>query len=416
MLSPKSKRININKKHITLEENDSIINNINKNSIIFFWYNNYLQKLYILSKEYYKGIILTIYDIYKNENLNSEINESNNFNIINLREISLDYFKKENKVKFINNLTKSFTFLKYDQQKSIIIFSNHRNNSIVFYSNFTDNYSIILPSFPCSIISISSNEIITGHIDGFIFHWLIIINDKRINLSFIKKANVSNEPVLSISTDIENKIILIGNNKDCSVSIRNISNFELISNICLNTYNNYYNYLIIYQKINRFNYFTYIITYDMEKFNLHCYTVNGIRVCEKLENICNTFFIFLNGNILTYSYSYKGFIVCKGENLNKLLLIKKLDFERDVLYFEFDEEKNIIYYIYQNNNINIIDHLSLTNEDKEEIYKEEYFFEIKNNNKRDIWNDIHDNDIFNDSNYKNITCHSENTQSSSVEI
>jgi hypothetical protein len=154
----------------------------------------------------------------------------------------------------------------------------------------------------------------------------------------------------------------------------------------------------------------------MEKYNLHCYTINGIRVCKHLENICKSFYILNNGNILTYSYSYKGFIVCKGENLNKLLLIKKLDFERDVLYFEFDEEKNIIYYIYQNNNINIIDHLSLTNEDKEEIYKEEYFFEIKNNNKRDIWNDIHDNDIFNDSNYKNITCHSENTQSSSVEI
>jgi len=415
IITTRSRKISIRKKNISLEENELniVIKNINQNPIIFFWYNNLLQKLYILSKVSFKGIILTIYDINLNEN--SEINESKNFSIINLRDITFNYFRCENKVKYIYNLTKSFTFLRYDEQKSIIIFSNHRNNSLVFYSNFTDDYSIILPSFPCSIISLSNEEIITGHIDGFIFHWIIQINGKSINLKFKKKANVSNEPVLSISYNENIKIILVGNNKDCSVSIRNIYNFELISIIYLNTYNNYLNYLIIDQKINRFNYFTYIISFDMEKYDLHCYTVNGIRVCKKLENICKCFFIFNNGNILTYSYSKKGFIVCKGENLNKILFIKKLDFERDVLYFEFVEEKNIIYFIYQNNNATKnIEYLILTNEDMEQIYKEEYFIEIKSNTKKDLCNDIHEDDGLNDINYKSITCHSENTQSSSV--
>ena len=412
MISPKSKRINIRKKNILLEENDSIIKNINKNPIIFFRYNKYFQKLYILSKVSNKGIILAIYDINQNDNSNSEINESNNFIIKNLREITFNYYKNENNEKFINNLSTTFTFLQYDKQKSIIIFSNHRNNSIIFYSNFTDEYSIILPSFPCSIISISNNEIITGHIDGFIFHWLIEIKDKEINLKFIKKSNVSNEPVLSISNDRDNKIILVGNSEDCSVSIRNLSNFELVSIIYLNSFNHYFNYLIIDQKINRFNYFTYIITYDMEKYNLHCYTINGIRVCKHLENICKSFYILNNGNILTYSYYEKGFIIYKGENLNKILFVKKIDL--DIIYFEFDEEKNIIYYIYQSNNsVKNINYLLLTNEDIEQIYKEEYFFEIKknNNNKKDIWNEIHDNESSAETNYRSITSHSEITQS-----
>jgi hypothetical protein len=57
--------------------------------------------------------------------------------------------------------------------------------------------------------------------------------------------------------------------------------------------------------------------------------------------------------------------------------------------------------------------LSLTNEDIEQIYKEEYFFEIKknNNNKKDIWNEIHDNESSAETNYRSITSHSEITQS-----
>ena len=50
----------------------------------------------------------------------------------------------------------------------------------------------------------------------------------------------------------------------------------------------------------------------------------------------------------------------------------------------------------------------------EQIYKEEYFIEIKSNTKKDLCNDIHEDDGLNDINYKSITCNSENTQSSSV--
>ena len=173
--------------------------------------------------------------------------------------------------------------------------------------------------------------------------------------------------------------------------------------------------MIVEQQVNPFNYFVYFISYDSEKFNLHCFTVNGIKICKELENICNTFFIFKNGNILIYSYKEKGFIVCKGEKLNKILFIKKLEIEREVIYFEFDEESNNIYYIYQNNDIQNINYIYLTNEDMELIYKEEYFIETKQDIKKDIWNnDIEDYVNFNDNINKTITSHSEYTQSSSV--
>ena len=95
IITTRSRKISIRKKNISLEENELniVIKNINQNPIIFFWYNNLLQKLYILSKVSFKGIILTIYDINLNEN--SEINESKNFSIINLRDITFNYFRCE---------------------------------------------------------------------------------------------------------------------------------------------------------------------------------------------------------------------------------------------------------------------------------------------------------------------------------
>ncbi len=392
------------------EDNElsSGINKINTNSIIFFSLKIFYKKLYVLSKESNKGIILTI---YKN-NINSiysEIEESKNFSSITIREINLSYFKNMHKKKYIYNLKNCFSIHKYDDETIFLIVSNNRNNSIIFYSNISLEQSFILPSYTSSILSISNKFIVTGHIDGIIIHWSVVLEGKSIKLKYMKKCIVSSEPILSISYDFDNNIIIIRNNKDATVNIRNFDNFELISVIYLNTFNHFFSYLIIEQKVNLFNYFVYIILYASDKFSLHCYTVNGVKICKPLENICNTFYIFKNGNILTYSFKEKGFIVCKGENLHKIVFIKKLEIEREIIYFEFDEENNNIYYLYQNNDIQNINYLYLTNEDIELIYKEDYFMETKQNMKKDIWNNIED---YNDKTLK--TSHSEITQSSSI--
>ena len=410
------KKNSSDKKIFLCEDNEllSVLDKINNKSIIFFFNNNFNKKLYVLSKESIKGITLTIYNNNLNSK-NSENEESKKTTSKKIREINLSYFKNYYKDKYIYNLKNCLSFHKYDEQNLFLITSNHRNNSIIFYSNTIPEHCFILPSYPSSILSISNNNIITGHIDGIIIHWSILLEEKSIKLKYIKKCNVSSEPILSISYYHDNDIILVANNKDSSVNIRNLYNFELISVIYLNTFNYYFRYLIVEQQVNPFNYFVYFISYDSEKFNLHCFTVNGIKICKELENICNTFFIFKNGNILTYSYKEKGFIVCKGEKLNKILFIKKLEIEREVIYFEFDEESNNIYYIYQNNDIQNINYIYLTNEDMELIYKEEYFIETKQDIKKDIWNnDIEDYVNFNDNINKTITSHSEYTQSSSV--
>ena len=410
------KKNSSDKKISLCEDNEllSVLDKINNKSIIFFFNNNFNKKLYVLSKESIKGIILTIYNNNLNSK-NSENEESKKTTSKKIREINLSYFKNYYKDKYIYNLKNCLSFHKYDEQNLFLITSNHRNNSIIFYSNTIPEHCFILPSYPSSILSISNNNIITGHIDGIIIHWSILLEEKSIKLKYIKKCDVSSEPILSISYYHDNDIIIVANNKDSSVNIRNLYNFELISVIYLNTFNYYFRYLIVEQQVNPFNYFVYFISYDSEKFNLHCFTVNGIKICKELENICNTFFIFKNGNILTYSYKEKGFIVCKGEKLNKILFIKKLEIEREVIYFEFDEESNNIYYIYQNNDIQNINYIYLTNEDMELIYKEEYFIETKQDVKKDIWNnDIEDYVNFNDNINKTITSHSEYTQSSSV--
>ena len=47
-----------------------------------------------------------------------------------------------------------------------------------------------------------------------------------------------------------------------------------------------------------------------------------------------------NGNILTYSYTEKSFIFCKGENLNKIIYNKKINIEKEIIYFEFNKIEN----------------------------------------------------------------------------
>ena len=376
---------------------------INKKTIIFLSYCHLNKKLFII-EEKAEGVFLSLF-----ENSNETNLELNEITKINLKGIILDNFQKLNDEKYIYNLRNSLTYLKYDEERDFIIVSNQNNNSIIFHSNNMIDYCFILPSFTCSIISISNNEIITGHFDGIIIHWKLILENKSLKLEMKKKINASNKPILSISYNKDFNIVLTNNNKDCSVCIRKLYNFELISVIYLNTYNNYFRYLIVDQKMNNFNFFIYIIAYYLNKFSLHCYTVNGIKICEKLDNICKSFYIFNNGNILTYSYILKGFIVSKGEDLNDILFIKKLDNEKDIIYFEFDENAKFIYYIYNNNNIQNMNYLCLTNEDMEQIYKEENFFENEQNVHKDIWDDIEEYGSLNDTNYKKIK-----TESSSI--
>ncbi len=386
----KSNLISNNKKLF----NNNFFNIINQESIIFFTFNSYNNNLFILSEnDYINEFLLSIYFNINNNNSMSDYSEKNNYLSIKIRDLTKFHFHSK-KDKIIYNLKNTFTFLKYNETNEFIIFLNKRYSSITFYEFNRKKYNFILPSIPSSVISISNKEIITGHIDGIIIHWLIQSDFKIKQLNFIKKTFVSNQPILSISYNKDYQIILIGNNKDCSINILKLYNFELISVIYLNNLKfKVHNCLIINQKINRFNYFVYIISYQLDKFILHCFTVNGIKICEELNNICNNFYILDNGNILTYSYDKKSFIVCKGENLNKIVHIKKLNMEKEIIYFEFNKDENCIYYIYKENNSRKINYLYLTNNDIIQIYKEENFFECKKEVKKDIWNLSDDDEI-----------------------
>ena len=375
--------------------NNNLFNTINQDSIIFFTFDSYNNNLFIVSEnDYLNGILLTVYFNINNISLNNNSEKNKNFDLsIKITDLSKFNLKNKND-KIIYNLKNTFAYLKYSEKNEFIIFINKKYNSIIFHSIEKKKYNFMVPSIACSVISISNKEIITGHIDGIIIHWLIETVFDKNQLIFKKKTFISNQPILSISYNNDYQIILIGNNKDCSINILKLYNFELISVIYLNNLKlKIHNYLIIDQQINRFNNFVYILSYQLDKFILHCFTVNGIKICEELKNICNNFYILDNGNILTYSYTEKSFIFCKGENLNKIIYNKKINIEKEIIYFEFNKIENCIYYIYKEFNNRKINYLYLTNNDINHIYKEENFFECKKEVKKDIWNISDDEEL-----------------------
>ena len=109
-----------------------------------------------------------------------------------------------------------------------------------------------------------------------------------------------------------------------------------------------------------------------------------------LEDVCGSFHILTNGNIITYHYNEKGFIVLRGECLNKFKVKIDCDITDKIVKFFFVEEEYRIYYTKKKTGTNkfFVDFLQINEESKREIEKQEY------EEKMSIWDDVgYENDI-----------------------
>ena len=263
-------------------------------------------------------------------------------------------FIKVKNVFDFNNTYAYFTTPSKDN--GLYIFTNYYDNSIkCYFENQKQPISFVTSSYVTVIKKINKKEFITGHENGMITHWMIIINDTQTkqSVSLFKKKSVISQrgAVLCINFDIESSVIITGND-DGVVSIRNIHSFQLL-NVIKPQNTKHHQFLIVNTKINKSNGMLYILGYNKHKdtYSLFGYTINGVRF-SVLDNIAGSFQILNNGLIMCYSYGEKMFVVVRGENLTKFKTKIENDIEGRVMRFYFLEEELRIKYLKVRKNVN----------------------------------------------------------------
>ena len=263
-------------------------------------------------------------------------------------------FIKVKNVFDFNNTYAYFTTPSKDN--GLYIFTNYFDNSIkCYFENQKQPVSFVTSSYVTVIKKINKKEFITGHENGMIIHWMIIINDTQTkqSVSLFKKKSVISQrgAVLCINFDVESSVIITGND-DGVVSIRNIHSFQLL-NVIKPQNTKHHQFLIVNTKINKSNGMLYILGYNKHKdtYSLFGYTINGVRF-SVLDNIAGSFQILNNGLIMCYSYGEKMFVVVRGENLTKFKTKIENDVEGRVMRFYFLEDELRIKYLKVRKNVN----------------------------------------------------------------
>ena len=427
-----------NNKSVDIKEINKILDNSIKENILLI--TNFGQTPFKILKSELK--LKKIEEkIQSSKNFNNEllekIKDNNKFLYLCIKENKYFIFIENNNIKYLYD--KKFISLNssnlnldifniYNINNSFInILSNKLNVFIIcnFYDNFLKLYLIdeiennnnknntyennahiyIFPSPVTSIIYIKdenniNNNIITGLFDGKIIHFKIKFLQNNVELKYIKSIFTSNSPIYIIYYNAFYNCIITGDNSDLSVTIRNYETFEFLNSIKIK--NNFYNKIdfiekynkVIDIKINNFNYFLYIITYNeySKKYSLSVYTINGVKVCNSIDNISKSIYHFKNGKIIYFSFNENSFIICKGENIEKIYFQINLDSKLNKIdnkifdYFYIIENEKIfnLCYVYKYNDKNDnkirreIDMIELTDDQINKIYEENKFLEIEN--------------------------------------
>ena len=323
-----------------------------------------------------------------------QLNISNlNLNILKIYNINNSFMNIQ-----LNKVNILFICNFYDNFLKFYFLDENENNNKNTYENNAHIY--IFPSRVTSIIKINENNIISGHFDGKIIHFNINIIQNNVNLKYIKSIITSNSPIYIIYYNLYYNCIITGDDSDLSVTIRNYETFEFLNSIKIKP--NFYNIIdsiekynkVIDIKINNFNLFLYIITYNeyTMRYTLSVYTMNGVKVCNSIDNISKNIYSLTNGKIIYFSFSENSFIICKGENIEKIYFKIKVDCKDNNIdnkifeYFYIIENEKIlnIYYVYKyydkkdNDTRRGMDILKLTDKEINKIYEEDDFFEIEN--------------------------------------
>ena len=293
--------------------------------------------------------ILGIYNTKKKNNNDYEL----------LKEIKLKgllYYDILNKYSFCELNENLFIFCGY-LDKTLKIFFN--KNEIKY----------LLDSYATSIIKINEKEFITGHHDGRITKWELIINNvnNQINFSFKKICSIKSNYNCIKCLEYNYKLNILLSCDNNSIIIRNYYNFEFLTFIKINQNNNNLNSSIISIKVSNYNLIYVLIKIKEDSlYELHCYSLNGTFCC-KIEGNFNEFELTNNGNIIIPDLNNRLIKVLRSYDLF-LIHSKSFPFLSDNKnkFHIYYENSNIIYLCIEENDSTKIKKLQINK--RKEIY------------------------------------------------
>ena len=296
-LHPKKNNIHENREVYQDNSIDEIITIKNKNnSELSYFYKNKINKNIICLL---KNGSLTIYNPKKKNN--------NEYELLNGIKI--------------NGLLNQDTISKFsfcELKEGLYIFCGYSDKSLkIVYNKIKFNY--ILDTFITSIIGINDKECVSGHNDGKLIKWEVKIKNtnNQINYQLIKilsiKSNINSITALEYNEKLN--ILLSGDNK--SIIIRNYYNFEFLSFIDLNQFNNQLNTITSIKISNCNLIYALIKTNEENLYELYCYTLNGTFSCKMKGNFTD-FELTDNGNVIIGDLDNGIIKILRGYDLFKI--------------------------------------------------------------------------------------------------
>ena len=304
----KEKNININNKKVKQKNNNSL----NKVLIDFINQNNFKDLLFIF--DYINNEYLKIIFFFENE-LNIY-----NYNYENEKDSKFIKLKFEEELKIIK--IKPYKNIFIELYNGIFLICRLINKTLLLFSETKKIYI----KWPCIITAIEfySYDKMNTNSNNIINLNKIIIGDEEGNLSLIKIGTEFNDKKKELKINLLDYIhkrhktfysyvngilynkrlnIILSSCNNGFISINNGFSFELLNLIEINNNPN-----ILDFKLSEYD-LLYIYTYD-SKYNLYCYTLNGVKISVlNLKNELNNFFvnnyginiIYQNGEIYEYN-------------------------------------------------------------------------------------------------------------------
>ena len=327
-LAPKKNLINKNLNDYTEKDDEiynlkTIKNNLYSNNVVYFAKNKKNNNIIIL----YKHGLLNIFTPKK-----KYINEYELFYEIRIKGLKL------------KDLIDKYTFCEI--KENIFIFCGFLEKTLKIYEKDKNITNYILDIHTTSIISINEKEFITGHLNGKLIKWELIIDSNNNNKNTYKLKKLleikSNKNAI-FSIEYVQKLNILLSSDNNSILIRCYYDFQFLTYIKIKEDITSINKIIKTKIFNCNLIYVLVMLKENNLHELHCYSLNG-TFYKKINGNFNDFKITKRGDIIINNLNNKELVFYNGCHFDKLFQ-KNFEFINGNVYihsFDF-ENPNILY-------------------------------------------------------------------------
>ena len=279
---------------------------------------------------------------YKNNYNIVYLLQNGNLEIFNLKTKKINKFENILIKDFLNkNILSKFSFCELKEE--LFIFCGFLDKTIkIFYQQFSISY--LLESYVTSIIKIDDTEFVTGHNNGKITKWKLIVNNanNQITLKLEKDFSIKSNNNSITCLEYNKKLNILLSSDNNSIIIRKYYNFEFLKAIQIKK-ENIFSFNIISLKLSNYNLIYALLELKSNSlYELRCYTING------------TFSYKYEGYFKDFELTYSGNIIIGDLNNRCIKILRPYDlYKLHSSSFPFKSNNKNIFHIYYENPNNL---------------------------------------------------------------